>query len=174
MPLASIVFLLAWQGVAPEWDALARAQKILAEAARLKAIVETLDANRWAAAGAPQILLDTRLQAISRLDQTAETARSLAREPNRAAASLQALLHLGDALEDLTTLASALRRYQSAAAADSFDSTLAGLRAERATLRRYVEELISHRESEMQVAEREAQRCREQLSRPAPRRPQPK
>jgi hypothetical protein len=171
MPFAPIVILLAAQGVDPDWDAQARVQKIVAEAARLKAVVETLDANRWAAAGAPPALLDTRLTSIEKLDQAAAAARAVIAEPNRAATSLQALLRLGDALDDLATLAWALRQYQNSAVAGTFEATCAALRAERAALRRYVEDLVAHRESEMLVAEREAQRCREQLARPAPRRP---
>jgi len=167
-----VVFLAAMLqsgGVAPEWDVRVQAEKLSKDIGALRAMVSQLEPDRWMIVGAPESMARRRRQALAEMSAVEQAGQTVAAQPERFAPALELLQHLDTALLETHWLIHAVRKYQNPAMADVMESALEPYENARIGLRNYVQDLSASREKEMEVAEKEAQRCREMLSRPAPR-----
>jgi len=167
-----IVYLAAFLqsgGVAPEWDVRVQAEKLSKDVGSLRTMVEQLEPDRWLAAGAPETLAARRRTALAEFNAVQQAGQALAEQPERFAPALELLHHLDSALIETHWLIHAVRKYQNPAMADVIESALEPYEKARTGLKGHVLDLSAVREKEMEVAEKEAQRCREMLSRPTPR-----
>ena len=154
-------------GLESDWDIAAVLQEIGAHATRLLPALDRADAKSWAAKGAP-VAYATQLQ--SSKDQAralADGARALAGNPEILSVELQVLFRERGLETMLGSVAEAMRKYQSAAAAQELVALAAESGAGRDRLERYVVNLAAEREKEYQVMDREAQRCRALVLAPA-------
>ena len=97
----------------------------------------------------------------------ADTAKALAGNPETLSSELQVLLREQGLETLLGSVAEAVRKYQSVAAAQELVALAAESGADRDRLEQYVVNLAAEREKEYQVMDQEAQRCRAMVLAPA-------
>jgi hypothetical protein len=149
---------------APVWDVKPRAQELARDVAGLQPMVEQIRVDRWQGPDAGRF--EVRKQAaLSGIRRVKESAEAVAAAPEKLGASIELLSRLDTLLLDLGALTYGLSRYNSGATADIVYAALERVGAHRESFRGYAEELAAARDSEYSVALREAQRCREQVTR---------
>jgi hypothetical protein len=146
-------------GLEADWDIAPVLQQIGAFAGRLTPALDRLDPREWAAKGASQTYLaqleSSKEQARALVDQS----RVLARNPEKLSACLEVLFRIQGIDAMLSSLVEGARRYQSGEA-DALQSLAVQDGASRDRLQRYIVNLASEREHDLEVMDREAQRCR--------------
>lgn len=167
------VALLLFQsaGVTPDWDVKPRIEKLSAEASRLKPLLEQVDPAKWADAAAAESYGKQWRHCLDAAGYVENAAARFASQPGRLSLALETLFRLDNLLEQTASLAQGVRRYQNPAVADLIEAQANGVAGNREWLRQHAQELAKTREIELEVAEKEAQRCRTQMFRPGTKRP---
>jgi hypothetical protein len=154
-------------GLESDWEIAAVLQEMSAHAARLQPVLDGLDASAWTAKGAPEAyaaqLQSAREQALA----LANGSKALAGSPEKLSAALEVLFREQGLETMLGSLAEALRKYQSADAAQELIALGAEGGSGRDRLQQYVVNLAAEREKEYRVMDQEAQRCRGMVLAPA-------
>jgi hypothetical protein len=154
-------------GLETEWDIAPVLQAIGAHALRLLPALDRVDARSWVDQGASETYAEQLQASKDQAKALAEDAKSLAKSPERLSASLELLFRMQGLETMLASVEEGVRKYQSPKDAQS----LAGLQAQngvnRDRFQRYLVNLAGEREQELQVMDKEAQRCRALLTAPA-------
>jgi hypothetical protein len=155
-------------GVMAEWDLRKALQSMAADAARLKPVLEQLKPQEWVAKGAPDTYRTQLESAQTQIEGVTRSTEILAKDPEKLTAALDTFLRL-QALESvLNSLAEGVRNYQNPALADLLGGFTAQQGANRQGLQHYLTGLAATKEQELEIADKEAQRCRGILSRQPP------
>jgi hypothetical protein len=157
--------------VAPEWDTSKAVAAFSDQAKRLKPILDQLTPQEWVAKGAPQTYVLQWQEAEQELSYVATSAQSLEREPERLTLALDTLFRWERLDVDLSSLVEGVRHYQNPAVGDLVVSVLGENSSNRERLKQHIADLATQHEQEFAVVDKEAQRCRGQVTRPAPARP---
>ncbi len=156
-------------GLATEWDAGVILTEISAHAGRLLPALDNLEPQYWVAKGASETYvaqLDATKQQVRAIEQGAKT---LAREPEKLSPALELYFRIQAVDTMIASLQEAIRKYQTPAAAQPLASVAAEGGASRERFQQYIVTLAADREKQLDIMDREAQRCRGILSRqPAP------
>ena len=88
----------------------------------------------------------------------------LVEHPSKLSDCMTALFRIQSMEMELISLDSGLRKYQNPALADLISSILAEGHLNRDRFRQYVVDLTDRKEQQFEVADKEAQRCRESIS----------
>jgi hypothetical protein len=131
-----------------------------AHAARLLPALERADAKSWLAKGAPEAYAAQLQSAREQAQALADGAKTLARNPETLSAALEVLFREQGLETILGSVAEAMRKYQTAGAAQQLVALTAEGGANRDRLQQYVVNLAAEREKEYRVMDQEAQRCR--------------
>ena len=91
---------------------------------------------------------------------------NLVHEPARLTTAMDTYFRLQDLEGSLGSLIEGVRKYQNPALADLLRGVLAENDSSRRQLRQYVVDLAATKEQEFKVVDKEAQRCRESVTRP--------
>ncbi len=160
-------------GITADWDIDKTLQAISAHVTQLQPILEQIRPKEWIANGAPDTYIAQWQSSVSQAKSLAASAQTLARHPERLPDSLEVLFRIQSLDSSVNSLKEGLRKYQNPALADLLDGVAAENTVNRDKLQRYVVDLATQKEQQFQVADREAQRCRESLSKetPSSRRP---
>jgi hypothetical protein len=156
-------------GLETAWEIAPVLQELSAHAVRLLPLLEKLDTETWVEKGASDTYTAQRNSAREQASALSTESKALAASPEKLSGSLQVLFRL-QALESmLGSLAEGARRYQNARDAQALAvvSTQSGAGRER--LQRYIVNLAAQREQDLEVMDREAQRCRGILTQAPPR-----
>jgi hypothetical protein len=154
-------------GLESDWDIAAVLRQIGAHAARVLPVLDRADARQWAAKGAPEAYAAQLQSSKDQARALADGAKALSANPEGLSAELQVLFREQGLETLLVSVAEAVRKYQSAAAAQELVALAAESGADRDRLERYVVNLAAEREKEYQVMDQEAQRCRAMVLAPA-------
>ena len=154
-------------GLESDWDIAAVLRQIGAHAARVLPVLDRADARQWAAKGAPEAYAAQLQSSKDQARALADGAKALSANPEALSAELQVLFREQGLETLLVSVAEAVRKYQSAAAAQELVALAAESGADRDRLERYVVNLAAEREKEYQVMDQEAQRCRAMVLAPA-------
>jgi len=155
-------------GLESDWDIAAVLQQIGAHAARVIPALERADAASWAAKGAPDAYAAQLQSSKDQARALADSAKAVAANPEALSTELQVLFREQSLETMLGSVAEAMRKYQSADAAQELVALTAESGADRDRLERYVVNLAAEREKEFQVMDQEAQRCRALVLAPPP------
>ncbi len=156
-------------GVEAEWDIRPAVDRLTAQAARLKPLLEQLNLQEWVANGAPDTYVAQWKSAQVELQGVLTVAESFKRQPERLPLAIDTYFRLERVENKLGSLLDGVRTYQNPALADLIRSLIVENSTNRERLREYIGELANTKEKEFEVADREAQRCRGQLMKqPAP------
>jgi hypothetical protein len=147
-------------GLESDWDIAAVLQAIGAHAAKVLPALDRADPQSWAAKGAPGAYAAQLQSSKQQAQALADGAKALAGNPEALSAELQVLFREQGLETLLGSVAEAMRKYQSADAAQQLTALAAESGADRDRLQQYVVNLAAQREKEYQVMDQEAQRCR--------------
>jgi hypothetical protein len=155
-------------------DVSAAAKSIAERSAHLKPMLDEVHPPEWVAKGAPETYvsqwnsLKEQNQAIA--SDMAVIARNAEAKQNDAVQAatlgplLQALFRVHRFDGDLEGLRGAIRRYQNPALADLIESVAEGGERGVETLQRYAVQLAADKDRQLDVVDKEAQRCRALLA----------
>ena len=130
-------------------------------------MLDNVDARSWVARGASDTYLAQLQSSKDQARALADGAKTLARHPEQLSASLEIYFRIQGLETMLGSLAEGIRKYQTPAAAQALIALAAQNGANRDRLQKYVVNLAAERERDLQVMDREAQRCRGILTQPA-------
>ncbi len=157
--------------VAPEWDTSKAVAAFSDQAKRLKPILDQLTPQEWVAKGAPQTYVAQWQEAEQELGYVGSSAQALEKEPERLTLALDTLFRWERLAVDLTSLVDGVRHYQNPAVGDLVVSVLGENSSNRELLKQHIADLAAQKEQEFAVVDKEAQRCRGQVTRTTPARP---
>jgi len=150
------------------WEIKPVLEEIAMHAARLEAALDRLNAQSWVEKGASDTytaqLESSKLQARA----VGTEAYGLTVNPEKLSVALQVLFRIQGLEAMVASLEDAVRRYQSPADAQNLMRLMAEDGANRNRLQQYVVSLAAAREQDLVVMDREAQRCRAQVTQPPP------
>lgn len=159
------------QGVSTEWEIGKTLEGIASHATRLDPILDQLQPQDWVAKGAPEQYVTQWKNSRTEAKALAQAAEALKQKPDRLPDALQVLFRIQSLHTMLQSLGEGIRKYHNPAVADLLNAVVAEGGANRARLQQYIVDLATEKEQEFRVADQEAQRCRESISRqPAPAR----
>jgi hypothetical protein len=143
---------------------------VSAYAMQLAPMLEELRPKEWVSKGASDTYIAQWTSSLEQCKGLSAAAKALAEHPDRLPDVLQILFRIQSLEIAAASMEDGLRRYQNPALADLLIATRAESTPVREKLQQYAVELANEKDREFQVVDREAQRCRQDLSREAPRR----
>ena len=156
-------------GVASEWDVRKLLENLDLQMQHVKPIIDQVKPEAWVAKGAPKAYVTQWTTAQAELKYLLSSSDSLSREPERLTVALETYFRMQALEATLSSVAEGIRKYQNPALADLMQSVVAENNSNADKLRQYIQDLAMQKEQEFQIADREAQRCREILvKQPAP------
>jgi hypothetical protein len=155
-------------GLEPSWNIAVVVEEIGKHATRMLALTEQLDATGWERRGASGTYTAQLESSRQQMHAVEVEAAALTRNPERLSAALQLFFRLESVHAMVRTLEEATRRYQSEKLAQSLAALEGEGGANFERLRAYIVNLAQERETQFEVMDREAQRCRATLMAPAP------
>ena len=158
-------------GLEPAWEIGVILNEIAANADRVAPVLDRLDPKNWVAKGASDTYVQQWQSSRDQLRALVDGARTLAKNPERLAASLELFFRMEGLERMLGSIEEGARKYQGAPAARELEAVYAESGANRERFRVYMVNLAAEREQQFEVMDKEAQRCRATLMAPAPSKP---
>jgi hypothetical protein len=150
-------------GVASEWDVRKLLESLDLQAQHVKPIIEQVKPQTWVAKGAPQAYVTQWTTAQAELNYLLSSSEALSKQPERLTLALETYFRMQALESTLGSVAGGIRKYQNPALADLMQSVVSENNSNADKLRQYIQDLAAQKEQEFQIADREAQRCRESL-----------
>jgi hypothetical protein len=147
-----------------EHDAVQLFNEVAEQTAKLAPMIEQIHTNEWIAKGAPPTYSQLRDGAVAQNKAIVSGMKALTQNPTKLSDGMTILFRMQSMEMELISLDPGLRKYQNAALADLISSILAEGHRDRDRFRDYVVDLTRSKEQQFEVADKEAQRCRESLS----------
>ncbi len=150
-------------GVSSEWDVRKLLDSLDLEAQHLKPIVDQVKPESWVSKGAPSAYVTQWKTAQAELRYLLSSSEALSRQPEKLTLALDTYFRMQAMESTVGSVVEGVRKYQNPALANLMQSVVGENSANRDRLRQYVQDLAAQKEQEFQVADREAQRCRDKL-----------
>lgn len=158
-------------GLRPEWDIRQSLAVLIADSKRLQPMLGEVNPREWTAKGAPEAYVAQWQALRDEIGYLERTATELAKRPERLTLALETYLRLQAIESMMRSFTEGVRRYHNPAVADLLLGVMDENAASASKLREYLVELAANLETELQILDKEAQRCRADLiNRPSPRR----
>ena len=167
--VVSLLLTLPLYAQLTEQDATKSLEAISGYAARLQPIMEQVKVNDWVAKGAADTYIAQWNSGMKQLEGLSAIAKALAPTPDRLQDILSVLFRIQTLEITAGSLNDGLRKYQNPALAELLAGTLAESTPSREKLQQYALELAADKQKEFEIVDKEAQRCRGNLTQ-APRR----
>ncbi|MDX2153376.1 MAG: hypothetical protein SFV54_21715 [Bryobacteraceae bacterium] len=161
------------QGVMPEWEVRRAMDETIARLKRIEPILKQVEPGSWREKEAADGYAGQYKASVAQLDYAARAADALGRRPEKVTLAMETYFRMEAVHAMLNSYSEGVRRYQNPALADLLASLVNESAADRERVRQYMIDLADAREKEFEVADREAQRCRQSISR-QPQAPRPR
>lgn len=138
--------------------------RISQRTARVEPMLQQVRAEEWVAKGAPETYIAQLASARQQIQSIEIDMTVLAKRPDQLQTAMKSLFRVQAFHHSLESLMGGLRKYQNPALADLIQSVAAEDQTDLEALQNYLLELATGKEQEMQVMNREAQRCRAMIS----------
>lgn len=156
----------AQQGsVMTDYDAAQLFNTIADQTQKLAPMIEQINTPDWVNRGAAPTYNELRNEALAQNKAIVLAMHGLAQHPSKLSDCMSALFRIQSMEMELISLDPGLRKYQNSALADLISSLLAEGNRNRDRFRQYVVDLTTQKEQQFEVADKEAQRCREMIMR---------
>ena len=147
----------------PSWEVSELAAQVQENAEAVERVLDQVRPKEWIQDGAPQAYVDQHESLGRDLENLTLSAQALGRDPEKLSYAVDTFLWL-DRFNSMTdSMASGVRKYQSAAIADLLESSTTRGAGAVERLKEYMRQLAAASELRMQTAHDEAQRCRAEL-----------
>jgi len=150
-------------GSQADWDLRPRIEKLGRKIDRLKPVLDQIHPETWTAESGGAAYAKQARGCAQGLSDSRNAVARWAAQPDRLSLMLETLLRLDSLHAQAASLSEGVRRYQNPAIADLLDAELLSFDPELGWLRTQALELAEQREKELDVAQKEAQRCRSQI-----------
>ena len=147
----------------PRWQVEELAQSLVQNIDTANKIVIALHPQEWVQDGAPSVYIEQHRTLLDEMEQVRLSAQALGREPERLTYAIDTFLWLDRVDMLIASVAGGVRQYYNGAVADLLDSARIRNADGIATIKLYTRQLADYVEQSMDVAHREAQRCREEI-----------
>ena len=164
LPLIALPALAQQASVLTEYDAVQLFNQVATETAKLAPMIEQINTADWVSKGAASTYAQLKEGALGQNRSIVRELKDLTQNPRKLSDCLTVLFRLQSMEMELISLDGGLRKYQNGALADLISSILAEGHRNRDKLRQYVVDLTQTKEQQFEVADKEAQRCRESIS----------
>ena len=164
MPLLAIPALAQQASILTEYDAVQLFNTVADQTQKLSPMIEQINTPEWVAKGAAPTYTQLRDGALAQNKAIVGAMHELTQHPAKLSECLAALFRIQSMEMELISLDPGLRKYQNPALADLISSILAEGNRNRDRFRQYVVDLTGNKEQQFEVADKEAQRCRESIS----------
>jgi hypothetical protein len=154
-------------GLETPWSIAPVIQELGAHAGRLLTALDRIDTNAWVAKGASETYGEQLQSCKVQAKAFADGAQALGRNPEQLAASIELFFRIQSLESMLGSLEEGMRKYQKPAEAQALASLVAQAGANRDRFQKYIVDLATDRERQLQITDKEAQRCRALLTAPA-------
>jgi hypothetical protein len=152
-------------GISAEWDAQKMLTSLSSQSQRIMPVLQKLQPEAWFAQGAGPAYVAQWKSSQADLKAVVDVAAGLARQPEKLTLALDVYFRLQNLESNLNSLSEGARKYQNPALAELLLGVVAENAANRDRLRQYIADLAAVKEQELQIVDKEAQRCRATLSR---------
>ena len=153
-------------GLETDWDIAAVLQRIGDHGGRLLQALDKVDAKNWVAQGASETYEEQLQSSKDQARALTIDSKALARNPEKLSAGLQLYFRVQGLNTMLGSLEEGMRKYQSSDGAEALTRVAAEGSADRERLQQYLVSLSQEQEQQLQVMDKEAQRCRALLAAP--------
>lgn len=163
------------EGVPPEWEVRKSLVALSEQIKKFQPLLESLNGQTWKQNGAPDTYVAQLSAARDQLNYLVDASARLGQQPDKLALALETCFRLQTLETQITSITEAVKKYQNTAIAELIQSQMSESAAQRQNLRNYVVALAADKEAQFAVADKEAQRCRDIISRqpnPTPARKQ--
>lgn len=171
LPLGCIFVLQAQEsGTIPRWEVIEMAGTLRAGADDIGKILSQVRPKEWIQDGAPDAYVTQYETLEADISNLANSARALERQPEKLSTTVDTFLWMDRVASMVSSMAAGVRKYQNASLGDLLDSTAGRVISAEDRLKEYMRQLVVDQEAELEIANSEAQRCRqEMLKRPMTR-----
>jgi len=153
-------------GSAADWDMRPRIQKLGQDVGGLKPVFDQIHPGTWTVEGGPASYQKQQKACADGLAYVQNAVARWSAQPDKLSLMLETLIRIESMDQQAISLSQGIRKYQNPAVADILDSMLNSLSGDLEWLRSQSLEMAQQREKELEVAQKEAQRCRTQILQP--------
>lgn len=153
------------EGVLPSWEVEEMAAQLGKTAGKVRQILDEVRPKEWIQDGAPAAYVAQYDELLSDMNSLEGSAQAMARYPEKLTVVVDTFLWLDRLHSMLGSMIQGVRGYQSPAIADLLESARGDNAEVVAKLKEYMRQIAAMTEAEMEIAHREAQRCRGAIAR---------
>lgn len=158
-------------GSSSDWEMRPRIEKLGQNVGRLKPVFDQIHPGSWTIEGGPAAYQKQQKACADDLTYVQNAVTRWAAQPDKLSLMLETLIRIESMDQQAISLSQGVRKYQNPAVADILDAMLNSMSGDLEWLRTQSLEMAQQREKELEVAQKEAQRCRTQILQPnSPRR----
>ncbi len=147
----------------PRWQVEELSASIVKNISSAEKIIMQLQPKEWLENGAPDVYVEQHQTLLDELEKLKLSAESLHRDPERLTYAIDTLLWLERTDVLLASLTAGVRRYYNGSIAKVLESIRNRNSGNITQTKLYFRQLAMHLENRLEVAHKEAQRCRNQL-----------
>jgi hypothetical protein len=150
-------------GSQADWELRPRIEKVARNIGQLKPILDQIQPARWTVEGGSAAYQKQQKACVDGLGYVQNALARWAAQPDRLSLMLETLVRSASLSQQAISLSEGVRRYQNPAIAELLDSQLQSVANDLDWLGGLSLDLAVQREKELDVAQKEAQRCRTQI-----------
>jgi hypothetical protein len=153
-------------GALSDWEMRPHIDKLGQNVGRLKPVFDQIHPGSWTVEGGAEGYQKQQKACADGLTYVQNAVARWSAQPDKLSLMLETLIRIESMDQQAISLSQGVRRYQNPAVAEILDSMLNSLSGDLEWLRSQSLEMAQQREKELEVAQKEAQRCRTQILQP--------
>jgi hypothetical protein len=152
------------EGMLPRWEVIELSKNLTANVAQTKTVLDQVRPKEWVQNGAPAAYVDQYESLRTDLSNLQLSAEALGRNPDKLSIVIDTFLWLDRVSSMVGSMSGGVRSYQNAPVADLLDTARRKGDAALDVLKEYMRQVAVAQEADMEIANSEAQRCRQRLA----------
>ena len=153
-------------GAPADWEMRPRIEQLGKDVGQLKPVFDRIQPGSWAVEGGPAAYQKQQKACADGLVYVQNAVARWSAQPDKLSLMLETLIRIESMDQQAISLSQGVRKYDNPAIADILDSLLNSLSGDLEWLRSQSLDMARQREKELEVAQKEAQRCRTQILQP--------
>jgi hypothetical protein len=151
------------EGLMPQWEVVELTKQLVEHTDNIRTILDQVRPKEWIQDGAPEAYVSQYETLQTELNNVILSAEALGRKPETLSLTVHTFLWLDRVNSMLDSMADGVRRYQNPSVAELLIAARNGNQGAELGLKDYMRQLADQWQIRMEIANDEAQRCRETL-----------